>query len=76
MLAIYVHDLSPDLIRFTDRIAVHWYGLAYVLGFYLCYLVMHSLAKRGLSEIKPDAVADYRRQATGTKYLILPQAPG
>ena len=59
MLAIYVHDLSPDLIRFTDRIAVHWYGLAYVLGFYLCYLVMHSLAKRGLSEIKPDAVADF-----------------
>lgn len=59
MLAIYVHDLSPDLIRFTDRIAIHWYGLAYVLGFYLCYLVMHSLAKRGLSEIKPEAVADF-----------------
>lgn len=59
MLATYVHNLSPDLVRFTDRIAIHWYGLAYVLGFYLCYLVMRSLAQRGLSEIKPDAVADF-----------------
>ena len=58
MLAIYVHNLSPDLVKFTDSIGIHWYGLAYVLGFYLCYLVMHNLAKRGMSEIKPDAVAD------------------
>ncbi len=58
-LAYYMHDLSPYLIRFTDKIAVHWYGLAYVLGFYLTYKVMHFLARRGLSEIKPDAVADF-----------------
>ncbi len=58
-LAYYMHDLSPHLIRFTDRFAVHWYGLAYVLGFYLTYKVMHFLAVRGLSEIKPDAVADF-----------------
>jgi len=59
MLAYYLHDLSPHVIRFTDSFAVHWYGLAYVLGFYLCYLVMHHLSKRGLSEIKPDQVADF-----------------
>ena len=58
MLAIYVHNLSPDLVKFSDRFGIHWYGLSYVLGFYFCYLVMHSLAKRGYSEIKPDAVAD------------------
>lgn len=58
-LAYYMHDLSPHVIRFSDRFAVHWYGLAYVLGFYLTYKVMHFLAKRGLSEIKPDAVADF-----------------
>lgn len=57
--AYYLHDLSPHLIRFTDSIAVHWYGLAYVLGFYLTYVVMHFLAKRGLSEIKPEAVSDF-----------------
>ena len=58
-LAYYVHHLSPDLVKFNDSIAVHWYGLSYVVGFYLAFLVMHSLAKRGMSEIKPEAVADF-----------------
>ncbi|OYW69435.1 MAG: prolipoprotein diacylglyceryl transferase, partial [Verrucomicrobiales bacterium 32-60-5] len=59
IFAYYLHDLSPFVIKFTDKIAVHWYGLAYVLGFYLTYRVMFFLAKRGLSEIKPEAVADF-----------------
>ena len=59
LFAYYLHDLSPFVIKFTDKIAIHWYGLAYVLGFYLTYRVMFFLAKRGLSEIKPDAVADF-----------------
>lgn len=57
--AYYMHDLSPYVIRFTESFAVHWYGLAYVLGFYLTFLVMRFLARRGLSEIKPDQVADF-----------------
>jgi len=59
MLAYYLHDLSPYVVRFSDSFAVHWYGLAYVLGFYLGYLVMRNLAQRGLSEIKPDQMADF-----------------
>jgi phosphatidylglycerol:prolipoprotein diacylglycerol transferase len=59
LFAHYLHDLSPHLIKFTDGIAVHWYGLAYVLGFYLTYRVMIYVASRGLSEIKPAAVADF-----------------
>ena len=63
MLAYYVHNLSPDLIRFTDKIGVHWYGLCYVLGFYSAYMVMRHLARRGLSEIAEDKLADF---ITGT----------
>lgn len=59
MFAYYVHNISPDLYRFTDKLGIHWYGLAYVVGFYLAYLIMHRLAKRGMSEIKPEAVADF-----------------
>jgi phosphatidylglycerol:prolipoprotein diacylglycerol transferase len=55
----YLHNISPYVIRFTDTIAIHWYGLAYVLGFYLTYRVMLYLSKKGLSEIKPDKVADF-----------------
>lgn len=55
----YLHDLSPHLIRINESIALHWYGLAYVLGFYLTYRVMIFLARRGLSEIKEAQVADF-----------------
>lgn len=58
-LAYYLHDLSPHVLKITDSIAIHWYGLAYVLGFYLTYRVMLFLAHRGLSEIKPAQVADF-----------------
>ncbi|WP_395753426.1 prolipoprotein diacylglyceryl transferase [Prosthecobacter sp.] len=53
--ATYLHDLSP----FIFHTPLRWYGLAYVLGFYLTYRVMYFLAQRGLSEIKADAVADF-----------------
>jgi phosphatidylglycerol:prolipoprotein diacylglycerol transferase len=59
MFAYYLHDLSPYMIRFTETIAVHWYGMAYVLGFYVGYLIMLHLAKKGFSPIKPDQVADF-----------------
>lgn len=59
LLAYYLHDLSPQIVRFSDRFAIHWYGLAYVLGFYLTYQVMLMLSKKGLSEIKPNQVADF-----------------
>ncbi len=47
------------MIRFSDGIALHWYGFAYVLGFYGCFLVMRGLARRGYGELKPDQVGDF-----------------
>lgn len=55
----YLHDLSPHLIRINESFALHWYGLAYVIGFYLTYRVMIFLSRRGLSEIKESQVADF-----------------
>ena len=40
MLAYYLHDLSPFVIRFGATGGIHWYGLAYVMGFYCCFLLM------------------------------------
>lgn len=57
--AYYLHDLSPHVVRLFGGFAIHWYGLAYVLGFYLAYVVMHQLAKRGLSVLKPEQTADF-----------------
>ncbi len=58
-LAYYLHDLSPHVVRLFGGFAIHWYGLAYVLGFYLTYVVMHQLARRGLSVLKPEQTADF-----------------
>lgn len=58
-LAFYLHDLHPHVVKLFGGLAIHWYGLAYVLGFYLTYRVMLFLARRGLSELKPAAVADF-----------------
>ena len=33
MLATYVHDLSPFLVRFGESFGIRWYGLAYVVSF-------------------------------------------
>jgi phosphatidylglycerol:prolipoprotein diacylglycerol transferase len=33
MLAYWVHDLSPFLIRFSGNFGIRWYGLAYLAGF-------------------------------------------
>ncbi len=59
MLAFYLHNLSPYIFRFSDSVALHWYGLAYVLGFYCCFLVMRGLARRGYGELKPAQVGDF-----------------
>lgn len=59
MLAYYLHDLSPHVIKFGERFAIHWYGLAYVLGFYCAYLVMVRLAKKGHGSLKAEHVGDF-----------------
>lgn len=54
----YFHDLSPILIPISGDFAVRWYGLSYVAGFVIAYLVLRALAKRGRIEIPPEHVAD------------------
>ncbi len=58
LLAYYLHNLSPFVIRFGER-GIHWYGLAYVLGFYCCYLMLVHLAKKGYGELKTEQAGDF-----------------
>ena len=59
VLAYYLHDLSPDLLRITDTFSIRWYGLAYVLGFFIGYLLLKFLANRGYTEITPAQLPDF-----------------
>lgn len=53
-----LHDLSPTIFHITDGLAVHWYGLSYVLGFTLSYILIAWMASRQRLELKPSMVGD------------------
>ena len=57
-LGAWVHDLSPWVIRFTDTFGIRWYGLSYLAGFALAYLLFRWLARRRFTPIPPDRVLD------------------
>jgi phosphatidylglycerol---prolipoprotein diacylglyceryl transferase len=57
-LAAWLHTLDPFLVRFSGEVGIRWYGLSYVLGFVIAFLVLRALAKRGLFLIPADRVGD------------------
>lgn len=59
MFATYVHDLSPVLVRFTDKIQLRWYGLAYLGAFVVGAWLLNVLAKRKLWVLPPGASGDF-----------------
>lgn len=56
---VWVHNLSPFAIRFTETFGVRWYGLAYLAGFIVGWWVIRLIAQRGNSQLKPDDAADF-----------------
>ena len=57
---IYVHHIDPIIIAIPHTpLAVRWYGLAYVAGFVLGYLVLLKLAERKLYCIEPKKLSDF-----------------
>ncbi len=53
----WVHDLDPILFQ-IGPLAIRWYGLSYVAGFVVGWLILRALAKRGLIAIPPERVGD------------------
>lgn len=60
LLATYIHHLDPVIVNIPQTpLAVRWYGLAYVAGFVLGYLVLLQLAKRHLYCVAPAKLSDF-----------------
>jgi len=57
--ASYVHHLSPFLVQFGPGWGIRWYGLAYVAAFVTGIGLYQRLARRGYSDLKPEAVTDF-----------------
>jgi len=60
LLATYVHHLDPILLDIPGTpIAVRWYGLAYLAGFVLGYLLLLRLSKSKLYCIEEEQLSDF-----------------
>jgi phosphatidylglycerol---prolipoprotein diacylglyceryl transferase len=59
MLAYYVHDLSPFLVRFGGNFGLRWYGLSYVAAFIFGVFIMRRLSRLGYCDIPEEKVSDF-----------------
>ena len=59
MLAFFIHDFSPFILKFGNGFGLRWYGLAYVLAFLFGYKLYEKLARRGLTDMPPAIVSDF-----------------
>ena len=50
----WIHNLDPDLIRFSDSIAIRWYGMAYIAGFVVAAWLLKVYHRKGLSPLDAD----------------------
>jgi phosphatidylglycerol---prolipoprotein diacylglyceryl transferase len=57
-LGAWLHTLSPFVLRFNESLGIRWYGVAYLTGFAIAYIVMLMLAKRRLILIPAERVGD------------------
>jgi phosphatidylglycerol:prolipoprotein diacylglycerol transferase len=58
VFAVYVHNLDPVIVS-VGWLTLRWYGLAYLLGFVVGFLLLRNLARRGLWVMKPEQTADF-----------------
>lgn len=54
-----VHNLSPFVIQFSENFGVRWYGLSYLVGFLLSYLLLSWLAERQNAGLSRALVGDF-----------------
>jgi len=55
----YIHDISPFLVRFSGSWGLRWYPIAYLLGFYLGFLLLRKLARHEHAEIPVEKTGDF-----------------
>ncbi len=55
---VYLHQIDPYMIKLWDGGPIRWYGMAYVVGFFLGYLMINRVVTKGRSPIKQAQVLD------------------
>ena len=63
MTSPYLHNLDPILVSIPTGlgfdIPIRWYGLSYLAGFYVAYLIIAKLCKRGRIQLPLSLAQDF-----------------
>jgi phosphatidylglycerol---prolipoprotein diacylglyceryl transferase len=54
----WLHNLNPFLIRFGEDFGIRYYGMAYVLGFVVAYLLLVHYHRKGKSPLNSDRISN------------------
>lgn len=57
-LAAYVHAIDPYAIEIIHGFGVRWYGLSYLLGFFIGWLLIRRVVSAGHSPLSPAKATD------------------
>ncbi|MBL4846007.1 MAG: prolipoprotein diacylglyceryl transferase [Planctomycetes bacterium] len=55
----WVHDLDPYMIQLWEGGPIRWYGMAYLLGFFVAYRLIRRYSGTGISTLRPAEAADF-----------------
>ena len=58
-LAAMLHRIDPFAIRLSGEVGVRWYGLSYLAGFAMAYLIIWAMAKKRRAQLAPQRVGDF-----------------
>ena len=57
-LAFWVNNLDPLMVRISGNFGIHYYGVAYLMGFIGAALFLHAYARAGRSLLPAEQIAD------------------
>ncbi len=57
-LAFWVNNLDPLMVHISGNFGIHYYGVAYLMGFIGGALLLHAYARAGRSPLTPEQIAD------------------
>ncbi|MBA3961671.1 MAG: prolipoprotein diacylglyceryl transferase [Chthoniobacterales bacterium] len=59
MIAYYLDNFSPFLVKLGSNFGIRWYGFSYLLAFFCGFLLLRWLAQRRSCELPATKVGDY-----------------
>ena len=49
VLAVYVHSIDPHAVHLWGPVSIRWYGLSYLVGFFLAFFLIRRVTRVGVS---------------------------